>query len=219
MSTIQMKTTPDAQLQAQSGTQYTADVNGYAQVAAGDVRSAIDAGWTVTSGSSSGSGIFPNQVRFSELKNTDGSALAAAASSGKLGNSITLGTSQSLVGEAAESNTKTDSAIFEYVLPGSYNEGSNINVTVNANYSGTGTAGTKTIAALAYLNANAGTQGSNLIATSAATDTATAADYVFVITGTGLAPGNKLTIELTAVMQETGGSASLTQQINSIRIG
>jgi hypothetical protein len=218
MSTVQMKApAPYAQLQAQGGTQYTADANGYAQVAEADIESAQKAEWILSS-AVSGSGIFPNQIRFGDLKNTNGSALAASASSGEFGNSITLGTSQYLVGEAAEGNTKTDNAIFEYVLPQSYNEGANITVTVDANYSGSGTAGTKTIGAAAYLNSNTGTQGSNLIATAAQTDTTSAADYAFTITGTGLVPGNKLTIEVTAIMQETGGSATLTQQINSIRI-
>lgn len=152
------------------------------------------------------------------FRNADGTSMTAAAAAGKFGIAITLGTSEHLISEAANSNTKTDSAIVEFVLPPSYVAGNPVNVTAHCNYTlGSGTVGTHTLAALAYLNGADGTQGSTLIATSAQTVPAADAAVSFVITGATLLPGSRITVELTLVIQDTGGS-NITAQVNSVAI-
>lgn len=151
-----------------------------------------------------------------DFKNSDGTTLAASAASGKFGLSITAGTSEFLVSEAANSNTKTDVTGVEVVLPASYVAGTNITLTANTQYVlGSGTVGTHTLAAAAYLNAAAGTQGSTLIATTAQTVPAAAGNVTFTITGSSLVPGSRLWLTFTMVIQDTGGS-NITGQINSI---
>lgn len=151
------------------------------------------------------------------FKNADGTAMAATAASGKFGVSVTLGTSLFLVGEAATSSGPlTDNAIIEVVLPESYQPGTNVNVLVNAQKVGAGTTTTATVLAKAYADANNGTQGANLIATAAATVTASAADYTFVITGTSLVAGQRVTLEITSAITETAGTATHIQ-VNSVR--
>lgn len=158
------------------------------------------------------------QLRPIEFKNSDGTTLAASAASGKFGLSLTAGTSEYLVSEAANSSTKTDVALAEFVLPATYNAGTNVTVTVNCNYVlGSGTVGTHTLAAAAYLNTAAGTQGSNLIATTAQTVPSSAGTVMFTITGTSLVPGSRLTLTLTGVIQDTAGS-NITSQINSVSL-
>lgn len=160
----------------------------------------------------------PTRLNLTQAKNITGAALAAGAAAGVFGFSISLGTSFALISEAANSNTKTDVAMWEFELPPTYVAGSNINVLVNSNYTlGGGTVGTHTLAAAAYLSVDAGTQGSSLIATSAQTVPSSAGTQTFVITGTTLSPGDRLVLTLTLVLQDTGGS-NITATINSVRL-
>lgn len=152
------------------------------------------------------------------FKNADGTTLAASASSGKFGISITAGTSMVLLSEAANSNTKTDTAGVEIVLPASYVAGQNVTVTASTQYTlGSGTVGTHTLAGAAYLTADNGTQGSTLIATSAQSVPSAAGNVTFTITGTSLVPGSRLWLTFTLVIQDTGGS-NITAQVNSIKL-
>lgn len=152
------------------------------------------------------------------FKNSDGTTLAATAASGKFGLAITAGTSEDLISEAANSNTKTDVASNEVTIPASYATGANITLTCNTQYTlGSGTVGTHTLAAAAYLVANAGTQGATLIATAAQTIPAAAGEVNFTITGSTLSPGSRLFLTYTVVIQDTGGS-NITAQVNSCRL-
>lgn len=155
-----------------------------------------------------------------QCRNIDGSAVTAAAGAGVFGNTVSLGTSQFLVGEAAKSATITDSVMVEAILPTNYVAGENITVTANGQFTGTGTVGTKTLACTVYKNAKDGTQSANLVASGspATLILTTATDYAFVVTGTTLNPGDKITIELVAALQESAGVNNLTAQINSVRI-
>lgn len=151
-------------------------------------------------------------------RNTDGSALAAAAAAGKFGFSISLGTSLFLVGEAAQANTKTDDALFEFVLPPWYRSGANLTATVYAKLTGSGTAGTKTVQVLCYKTATDGTQGADIGPAAASAINAAGADVTFTITGTTLNPGDKVVLKLETVLQETGGTSSITAQVGSLRL-
>jgi len=170
----------------------------------------------VLTGGTNTSGLNGNTLPLTNFKTGAGIGMSASAGASVFGIAITAGTSEHLIGEAANSNTKTDVAGYEYTLPASYVAGSNITVTVNSNYNlGSGTVGTHTLAGAAYLAAADGTQGSNLIATSAQTVPAAAGTVSFVITGAGLTAGSRLWLTLTMVIQDTGGS-NITGQINSV---
>lgn len=151
-------------------------------------------------------------------KNDDGTTLAASAAAGKFGLSNTTGTSLLLLSEAANNNTKTDKVIFEMIIPGNYVANSTFTVVVNALYTpGAGTASVKTVQAKLYLIANAGTEGSDLIAGSAQTVTTSAADYTFTCTTPTLAPRARVLIQITSVLTETA-SSNVTLTVNSVRL-
>lgn len=162
-------------------------------------------------------GLSPTPLPLTGFVNTDGSALAAAAAAGKFGYSITLATSFSLVGEAANGNTKTDDALFEFALPSWLIAGQNITVTVYASLTGTGTAGTHTAQIKAYRTATTGAQGANL-GPGATNITAGGADITFTITGATLNPGDRVVFELETVLQETGGINPLSVLVGSVRV-
>lgn len=163
-------------------------------------------------------GLFAAALPLLDFRNSDGSALAAAASAGKFGYSVTLGTSFAMVGEAALSNTKTDDAIVEVVLPPWFISGSGITVTVNAALSGAGVAGTHTAKIKAFLTTTAGVQGADIGPGVASNITAAGADITFAVAGATLNPGNRLVLELETVLQETGGASTISALINSVRI-
>lgn len=152
-------------------------------------------------------------------RNVDGSVLVATAqAAGAFLAQATPGTSNRLAGENAQNNTKTDVVIFETVLPDDYVAGVDFNLTINANTTGAGTAGTKTLAAAAYKVADVATHSATLIATAAQAMTGAAADYVFVVTGATLSPGDRLMLKITTVTQETANVSPISSQLNSVRI-
>lgn len=200
---------------------YTIAGDGSVLVDPNDVAALTGAGFTTAPRlATSANGLYsPTHLRLIDFKNLDGTTLAAAASAGKFGLSDTPGTSEGLTGEAAQGNTKTDDAMTEFQLPSNYVAGQNINVVVNAKYAGAGTPGTKTVVAKAYRKLNDGTESANLIATAAQAVTTSPVDYTFVITGTTLVPGDVVAIVVEAVLQETGGSSTVTETIDSVRLG
>lgn len=206
-----------------SSNTYAADANGViTAVDQHDILALLITGWRVPTASdndtASGLPSAGVQIPLLGARNTDGSVLAASAASGKFGIAITLGTSEALVGEAAENNTKTDDALLEFRIPDNYVAGANLTATVNAQVNGSGTPGTKTVQVKAYAKTNAGLLGSNIGPGSTSAIAASAADYAFVITGTGLVAGQLLVLELETVLQETGGAATITTQVNSLRV-
>ncbi len=163
-------------------------------------------------------GLYSTPIAMLSGRNVDGSALVASSpASGAFTIELTPGTSLDLVGHTAESATSADSAVWETVLPPWYVAGNDVTVTISAGLTGTGTAGTCTVAAAAYL-CTARLQGSNLIATAAQAITGTAADKAFVITGATLSPGARLMLKVTTSVQETGGVATLAAQVGSIKV-
>lgn len=168
--------------------------------------------------SGSSNGVPARAFSMLDFKNSDGTTLAASSAAGKFGLTITAGTSEYLLSEAANSNTKTDTAVIEYLVPANYVAGQNITVTTNSVYTlGSGTVGTHTLAAAAYLVTSAGVQGSTLIATAAQSVPATAGTQSFTITGTTLVPGSRLFLTFVLVIQDTGGS-NITARINSVTL-
>ncbi len=152
--------------------------------------------------------------------NADGSALVASSqASGAFLSVVTIGTEQYLKGEAAQNNTKTDTLIFEYVVPDFATSAADLTLTVNALYAGTGTIGTKTMDALVYKISDAGLHGADICATTIKTLTNAAADYAFTITGTTLAAGDRLLVKLITVISESGNVNPVYSRINSARMG
>lgn len=170
-----------------------------------------------TGGSSSlgASGLVPSQLPLTDATTTAGVFLTATPGSGAFGISETAGTSIALTGESTSASSKTDAFLIDYVLPANYIAGQNITFTVNCQQAGAGTVTVETVNANAYLVANAGTMGSDLINVSAKTITASAADYAFTIAGAGLVPGSHLVLKVTTVITTSAGAAN--SQINSIR--
>lgn len=162
--------------------------------------------------------LVPTFLSLGGLKNTDGTGLSTSASSGKFGISVTPGTSQRLLGEAANSSTVTDVAMFEFMLPAHYRAGVGFAVVVNAKYTlGSGTIGTHTLALAAYACNSDGTQGANLVTTSAQAVSGSGGTVAFNVSGTALTAGSRVMFTLTMVIQDTGGHA-ITGQINSISL-
>lgn len=159
------------------------------------------------------------RVPLINLKNSAGTTLLST-SPGSTDFTInsTPGTSENLTGHAAQNNTKTDNAIFEFILGNGYIAGANITLTVFGKYAlSSGTTITASLTATAYKMADDGTAGSNLIATAAATPTTTAADMAFVITGTNLSPGDRILVKLASSVQEAGNTGTATATIYSVR--
>lgn len=205
---------------APSGT-LTIASDGSVQAAAGDVLALLNAGFTQANRTSNSSnGLAATPLPLITGKNADGTTLAAAASSGKFGLASTPGTSEVLSGEAATNNTKTDSVVFEHVLPANYVAAQDVILTVdNRIIIGTGVAGgTKTLTATAYKKAADGTESANLIATAAATLTNNIVASAFTITGTTLNPGDNIVIKLVAALQETGGTNPINAEIESVTL-
>lgn len=195
--------------------------DGSVQVQNGDILALLNAGFThANRTSNSSNGLAATPIPLTDGKNADGSVLAAAASAGKFGITTTVGTSEVLSGEAATNNTKTDTVIFERVLPANYVAAQDIILTVdNRIIIGTGVAGgTKTLTATAYKKAADGTEGANLIATAAATLTNNIVASAFTITGTSLNPGDNIIIKLVAALQETGGTNPINAEIESLTL-
>lgn len=152
-------------------------------------------------------------------RNVDGTVLDATGGAGKHKIQSTPGTSESLQGEAAQNNTKTDNSQFEVALPASYVPGANLTVTINAQRNvSAGTTLTTTVVPLVYRLANDGTSGANLVTTAAAAVTGTATDFAFTATGTTLNPGDRVVVKLTSVATEGGNTGTVQNQINSVRL-
>jgi hypothetical protein len=118
----------------------------------------------------------------------------------------------------AQGTTETAYLATEFPLPPSYVAGGDVQVVVRCRSSGSGTPGTLTVDVQAYKMVGDGTAGSDLCTTAAQTYSATAADYAFTITPTGLAAGDHIRILIQVVVQETGGSAWLQAMITRLSV-
>ncbi len=208
--------------QARGGTKYTADATGniVGVTDVNDLRDMILATGRVldTTAIPAANGLFLTRIPLINGKNADATTLAATASSGKFGLSMIAGTSEILVSEAASANVKTDTVVFEQQLPRNYVAGQNLTLTANANYTvGAGTVSGHSVAVHLYKAADAGTQTSDAVATSAQNTGTAAGDLAFVVTGTSLSPLDRVVISLVSVIGDSAGAA-ITQQINSIRM-
>jgi hypothetical protein len=189
----------------------------YVQTSAGATKMVGTSGLLSTQ-TQGANGLFATALPMLGWKNPAGTNLAAAASAGLFGMTITPATAMFLITEVANNNTKTDDAIQEFILPPWYVAGTNLTVTVNASIViGGGTLSTKTAQIKAYRTASDGTQGADIGPGSASAITVAGADIAFTITGTTLNPGDRVLFELETVLTETASSA-VHGQINSVRV-
>jgi len=148
-----------------------------------------------------------------------GATMTASAGAGVFGISRTAGSSLALTTEVANNNTKTDNVIWEFNLPDSYKAGSNIAVTVNGVISGAScslTGGSTLLTVTPYTEVN-GVE--TAVTVSAAQQWGkTAAAYTFTITGTGLVPGQHMTLELAAAVA-AANSNNCTGSITNVSYG
>lgn len=161
-------------------------------------------------------------VRYQALTNAKlDSGIASASATGTstaFGVARTAGTSLSLVGAATSSSAVTTKAIWELNTADSYVAGAVLPVTVNANYTGTGTltAASTTLTVTAYTEVG-GVETAITGITAAQQFTGTAANYVFNIpTSAALIPGQHLVVEVTMLV--TSASGANTGQINGLAL-
>jgi hypothetical protein len=156
-------------------------------------------------------------VPIAELRMTTGVVLDATGAGSN--HKLVKGTNVMYVeGVAAQSNTKTDTSLFEWVVPQEFDPTSTCSVRIRAKIAGTGTAGTKTVDLTAFLAGDAAASGSDLVTTAAQNLTTSYANYDFTFTGSGLAAGDRVLFALTTALQETGGSATVTATIAQVKI-
>lgn len=142
---------------------------------------------------------------------SDGTEPVATAAAGKPG--IKMGGWGSgtgyFQGENAKNTTKTEYLAIDVMLPDSYDDDEDIKIGVTArvNQSG-GTISVKTIDIECYKLADAGTAGSDLCSTAAQNLTTSMAEYLFVITNTGLVRGDRLRVIIKTVVTETANSGT-----------
>lgn len=133
--------------------------------------------------------------------------------------SRTAGTSYALTGVATSSSTVTTKAIFETSIP-SNSKGGLITVTVNANYttSGTVTAASTNISMAAYTEVGGvETAITGITPGTAPLITATPTGYTFTIPAAALlVAGSHIVIEFTMVVVTSAGAA--TGQINGVQV-
>jgi hypothetical protein len=162
------------------------------------------------------SGLAAQQIPLTDAMTEPGVFLTATPGSGAFGISLTAGTSVGLTGESTSASSKTDTALFDFVVPQNYVAGQNLTLTLSAKQAGAGTVTVETLNANAYLVASGGTQGADLIGVSAKNLTTANADYAFTIAGAGLVPGSHLQLKLVTVITTSTGAANSV--INSARI-
>lgn len=160
-------------------------------------------------------------VRYQSLtaaKSDAGVGLTATATAGAMGVARTAGTNLDLVGEATSSSAKTDKALWELNVADSYVAGAALPITLNANYTTTGTvtAATTTLTVNVYTEVN-GVETAISGVTTAQQFTATPTNYTFSIPGAAaLVPGSHIVVEV--VMLVTTSSGAATGQVNSLAL-
>lgn len=158
------------------------------------------------------------QQSLAGMRNGDGTVMDETGGTGKWkivaggwgSGTLTLET------EAVQNTTDNADLSREFVLPAEYDPGQDIKVVVNAKFVNSGgTTLTHTIDVEVYKLGDDGTVGSDLNTVSAQTLTASAADYTFTITPTGLVAGDRLRLLVRGTVTEAGNTGTLKAVIGS----
>lgn len=160
-------------------------------------------------------------IPFSMLRNDDGTVVDATGGAGLF--SITnggIGTgTQTLDGEAASGNSKTDVVQFEFTMPPEYVSAGDVRVILTAKESvGAATVST-TLSGEAYEDDNQGGVGSNVLASWDQTDiTDSWQTFTGTITSTSLTAGDKVRVYIQVVTNDTGGAVGTVTQIGKVEM-
>lgn len=122
-----------------------------------------------------------------------------------------------LIGEAANANSKSDAARFEFELPAEYVAGGTITIQVTAQITGNVQVA-QTVAVQAYASDTHGGVSSALVAGGAQAVTTSWAVYSFTVTPTSRVAGDVLDCLITAAANDTGGTANKLIQIGDVRV-
>jgi len=154
-------------------------------------------------------------------KNADGTTLANAAAAGVFG--ITSGGFGSgtlvLAGEAASGNSKTNTLMFEFILPPSYVAAGDVKLVVTAKETVGAATVASTLSAEAYESDGEGAVGANLYNAFDTTDITTSwQTCTSVITAAGLAAGDRLVVFVRVVTNDTGGAVGTIVHIGKVEL-
>lgn len=120
-----------------------------------------------------------------------------------------------LSGNSPNSDTQTDTSVFQFTLPASYDDAASVTLRINALYTTVGD--TQTIDTVCYEAASDGTVGADLVTTTVITLTASATDHDFALTASGLVAGDMLSCEFVTVFQDSDGTVG-EANVNSIQM-
>lgn len=161
---------------------------------------------------------FSQRIPLTLCRHSDGSSLTNSPSGTNFAAVVSLGTNMFIRGGTASNSTVTSVGLFETTLPNSYVAGSNLTVTVNAEWENTGTAGATKLVSVAVHSINDnGTTSANLVSTAPAEFSATAADYSFLADGSQLVVGSRIVLQITTQLQEAGGG-TIFSRISSVKV-
>ena len=204
------------------------------EVAADTLR--VKAGGITTSHLASSAGVLRSQlatdvaakaygVPLTSMKNTDGSTIAAGSAGVSGGFSVNVASHvETLVGQTADSATKTSVARFRYALPDNYVAGGTITFTIATkliSVTGTGVTNNGSDCDLSAYKQAHGAVGSDLVTTNAATYAAldTWYDKAFTVDPTGLVAGDVLSFEITLrAIESNAGNGTLQSAIGEVSI-
>lgn len=197
-----------------SGTVYAPDANALIAVQFQDVSVLLGLGFVTQMSVSAVSNLSVISAR-----NLDGSVIAAAASSGKFGITITPGTAMYLVSEIANNGTKTDTFVLDATVPSGHVTGQNITLDVNANIViGSGTLSARSLVVTAYPEDGAGGLAANAVASGGTISVSnTAGISSVVITGGTIAGGSRILLEGVLTLVETA-TQNVSAHINGLAL-
>lgn len=158
-------------------------------------------------GTSTGGATEVQVIPITDWYNSNGVTPSGTASATELGlvTGVAGTATPSLQSEDANGTTVSPKARYpQYMLPANYIPGSAITIRANAGLITNATLGTSTVDFSVYKNG----AGSDLVTTAATAITTTAGNKDFVITPTGLAPGDWLDILLTVTITDAGGTGT-----------
>lgn len=162
---------------------------------------------------------FPMAIR-DWLVHDSGALLPSTAAADDLGITIgTLGTAPpKLVTSDGASTTVTQYARQSFVVPPEYQTGQTIQLVANVSMA-TISDTSATLDAQVYSSDKVGGVGSDLCTTVATSvNSATATNYTFAITGSGLSAGDLLDIRITAAVTDGATGSGVTMNINHTEI-
>lgn len=160
------------------------------------------------------------RIGIDEWSHSDFTVLTGTASAGRFARNSPATGRLRLDTEDANNNSKTATCRTRFRVPQNYVEGANLSLIVRCSTNSTVVGSSATIDASAYRSNEQDGASADLVATAGATLTNDGSnqEFTFTITGTTIDPGDEIDIYLTAVIDDTGGSASVPLSITSTKI-